>query len=83
MPVEFIFDSVLSNSAIHGQQPNDGVLTLYFAIDPGAGKEFYSLLGAVSVTNRRTFRSDIVTSEKSSCRPKPLADEARRFQRNA
>jgi hypothetical protein len=49
VPVCLIFDSVLSNSAIHRQQPNDSVVTLRLAIDPGCGKEFNSLLGAVSV----------------------------------
>jgi hypothetical protein len=49
VPVCFIFDSVLSNSAVHRQQPNNSVLTLCFAIDSGSGKEFDSLLGAVSV----------------------------------
>jgi hypothetical protein len=49
VPVCFIFDSVLSNNAVHRQQPNNSVLTLCFAIDSGSGKEFDSLLGAVSV----------------------------------
>jgi hypothetical protein len=49
VPVGFIFDSVLSNGAVHRQQPNNNVLTLRFAIDPGSGNEFDSLLGAVSV----------------------------------
>jgi hypothetical protein len=47
-----MFDSVLSNSAVHGQQPNDSVLTSRFAIGPRAGKEFDSLLGAVSGQTR-------------------------------
>src|SRR6185437_3666460 len=46
--VDFMFDPVLSNSAVHRQQPNDSVLTLRFAIDPRAGKEF-DMFGAVSV----------------------------------
>jgi hypothetical protein len=49
VPVCFIFDTVLSNGAVLGQQPNDSVLTFRFAIDPRSGKEFDSLLGAVSV----------------------------------
>jgi hypothetical protein len=49
VPVCLIFDSVLSNSAIHRQQPNDSVWTLRFAIDAGCGEEFDSLLDAVSV----------------------------------
>jgi hypothetical protein len=49
VPVGFIFDSILGNSTVEGQQPNDSVLTLRFAIDPRSGKEFDSLLGAVSV----------------------------------
>jgi hypothetical protein len=49
VPICFIFDSVLRNSAVDGQQPNDSVLTLRLAIDPGCGEEFNSLLGAVSV----------------------------------
>jgi hypothetical protein len=49
VPVHFIFDSVLSDSAVHRQQPDDSVLTLRLAIDPGCGKEFNSLLDPVSV----------------------------------
>jgi hypothetical protein len=49
VPVYSIFDPVLCNSTVQGQQPNDSVLTLRFAIDPGCGEEFNSLLDAVPV----------------------------------
>jgi hypothetical protein len=49
VPVRLIFESVLRNSTLYGKQPNDSVLTLRFAIDPGCGEEFNSLLDAVPV----------------------------------
>jgi hypothetical protein len=49
VPVYSIFDSVLRNSAVYRKQPNDSVLTLRFAVDPGCGEERDALVELISV----------------------------------